>query len=112
MDPSGAIFLTVAIVVIVVALVGLWFISRVTPRGIVLLISAVLYVLGIALTFGEARFMQGASGILKLTGFAGAILGVVDLVKKREDTSSRRTNDVSVLKGSLGVRTKPTNKAK
>jgi hypothetical protein len=98
--------------VIVVALVGLWFLSRITPRGVVLLISAMLYVAGIALTFGESRIMQGASGILKLTGFAGAILGVIDLVKRREGTSSRGTNDVSVLQGSLGVRTKPTNKTK
>lgn len=67
-----------------------WAVSRVAPRGTVLGIAVVLYALGQGLDTLDAgvRIVSFASGILKMSGFLGIILGAVDLLRKRETAES------------------------
>lgn len=63
-----------------------WTISRFAPRGTVLIIAVVLYAMGQgigALDVG-VREVALASGILKMSGFLGILLGAIDLLQKRE----------------------------
>lgn len=63
-----------------------WTISRIAPRGTVLVIAVVLYVMGQvigALDVG-IRVIELVSGVLKLSGFLGIILGGIDILRKRE----------------------------
>jgi hypothetical protein len=80
----GVVLLTFAIVFILGGLVVLWLISRVAPKGVVLAIAAVIYCVGIGLTGVRVREVVMLTGALKMLGFAGGILGIVDLVRKRE----------------------------
>ncbi len=64
-----------------------WAISRFCPRGTVLFVAAVFYGLGVLLGqsgLDGGRVMSLASGVLKMSGFLGGILGFLDLVRKRE----------------------------
>ncbi len=80
----GVILLTLAIVFIVGGLVVLWLISRKAPKGTVLAIAAVIYFLGLRLASVRVREVVMLTGALKMLGFAGGILGIVDLVRKRK----------------------------
>jgi uncharacterized membrane protein YoaK (UPF0700 family) len=106
----GTAFLAVAAVVVIVAAIGFWYLSRVAPRGVVLVVAVALYAVGVALALGESRAMHGISGSLKVAGFVGIILGILDLFRKRGSSAAARQNNVTALKSSLGATTKSTNK--
>jgi hypothetical protein len=80
----GVILLTFAIVFIVGGLVVLWLISCKAPKGAVLAIAAAIYCAGLGLAGVRVREVLMFSGALRMLGFAGGILGIVDLIRKRK----------------------------
>ncbi len=112
MDTFGTVFVVVAIVVVILAAIGFWYLSRYAPRGAVLVVALAMYAAGVVLVAGESRVMHGISGLLKLTGILGIILGILDLFQKRGSPVSARQNNITALKSSLGATTKSTNKPK
>lgn len=83
MDTTGKIFLGITIVSVVGALIGFYVLSKKGPRGAVLGVAAVLYVLGKSISASDIRELRLIAGILGLTGFIGGILGLIDLFKGR-----------------------------
>ena len=65
-------------------LVGFWLISRFAPRGSVLMIAAILY--GISWPLGSVpiREVRLLCGCLRMLGFIGLILGILDILRKRK----------------------------
>ena len=89
MDTFGQIFIVVAILVIVAGGIGFWTLSRYAPKGIALGVAAVLYVLSFLIGDGGSREMHGALGMLRMLGFMGGILGLIDLVRGPRDRTPR-----------------------
>ncbi len=80
----GIILLAFAIMFVLGGLVVLWLVSRKASKGTVLAIAVGIYVAGLALASIRVREIMVLSGALKMLGFAGGILGIVDLVGKRK----------------------------
>ena len=79
----GVILFAFATVFVLGGLVALWIISRNAPKGTVLAIAAVIYCLGLGLASVRVREVVLLTGTFKMIGFAGGILGIMDLVRKR-----------------------------
>lgn len=80
----GVVLLGCAIVFVLGGLVVLWLISRSAPKGTVLAIAAVIYCLGLGLASVRVREVMMLAGALKMLGFSGGLLGLVDLVRNRK----------------------------
>ncbi len=87
MDTEGKIYLVIAVIVIVSSLVGLWYLSRKTPKGVVLGICIALYILSKVIEPGNVRILYVLSGIMGAIGFFGGILGIIDLFRKKKNSS-------------------------
>lgn len=85
-DAYGNVLLVVGLVAFLVGLAGLWFVSRVTPKGTVLAIAIGIYVVSWLIDPGTVRELHGLVGFMRLLGFAGFVMGVIDLVSKRRPT--------------------------
>lgn len=72
---------------------GFWYLSRVAPKGTVLAVAAGIYVVSWLINPGNSRELHGLVGFLRLLGFVGGVLGVIDLVKKRPPTQSDNADD-------------------
>jgi hypothetical protein len=81
--------LVVAILIVVGGLVALWFISRKVPKGVTLGIAAAIYFVGMTLASVRVREVVMLAGALKMLGFAGGILGIVDLLRNRGDRDKK-----------------------
>ncbi len=82
MDSFGQIFLVVAILAFLTAAAVFWLLSRHGPRGATLGLAFLLYLASCYIDDGGSRALHGAIGVMRLIGFMGIILGVVDLVRK------------------------------
>jgi hypothetical protein len=80
----GLVLLAFAIVGIIVGLIGLYFVSRIAPKGTVLAIAVAIWVLGALLRGSASREMAMVSGSLSMLGVAGGILGLMDVFRKRK----------------------------
>jgi uncharacterized membrane protein YfcA len=87
MDATGKLFIGIAIVAVLGAVVGFYILSKLAPRGAVLIAAAVLYFLGMSIPDNNSRELQLAEGILRLSGFLGGIMGIIDLIRKRPPPS-------------------------
>ena len=85
----GAVLLWIGIGGVLAGLVGLWFVSRRSPRGTVLVIAVVLYFLSWQIDGVRVREIQLLSGTLRMLGVAAGILGIVDLCRKRKPAIER-----------------------
>jgi hypothetical protein len=85
---DGKVAVIVAIVLAVVGLIGLWLISRKAPRGTVLAIAACVYFGSFAARDNESPEVMTLTLAMRLLGFAGGILGLLDLVSKRKKRRS------------------------
>lgn len=81
-NKSSMLFVGIAIVV--VAVLGLYLISRVTPRGTVLVIALVCWAAGQGVSRSEIAQVRLIGGVITMTGCAGAVLGLVDVFRKRK----------------------------
>jgi hypothetical protein len=84
-DNYGIVLLTTSIVFVVGALIALWLLSKKLPKGGSLGLAAAAYVAGwcagSAAEESHGRELYAVAGALKMVGFIGIILGVVDLVR-------------------------------
>lgn len=83
-DQYGTLLLVLALLFDLVCLVFLWLVSRVTPKGTILAIAAGIYLVSFVLPDFRMRELVMLRGALRMLGFAGGILGLVDLLRKRE----------------------------
>ena len=83
-EKYGSVLLAFTIVFIVGGVVALWLIARRTPKGTVLAIAAAMYVASWALSGIRVREVLMLVGLLRMLGFAGGILGILDLLRKRK----------------------------
>ena len=79
----GTTLLGLAIGVVVAGLVLLWLLSRRTPKGTVLVIAVVVYLLSWQIDDVRVREVRLLSGTMRMLGVAAGILGIVDLCRKR-----------------------------
>ena len=85
MDSTGKIYLAIAAIVIVGSLTVLWYLSKKTPKGVVLGISVVLYVLAVTINPGNVRELYVLKGTLQVIGSLGSLLGIIDLFGKKKN---------------------------
>ena len=76
--------LLAACVGILVIPVTLQIISRYTPRGTVLVFAVLLYLASWMIPDNRVREMVLTIGLLRMLGFLGLILGIVDAVRERK----------------------------
>ena len=87
----GFVLLAFAIVFILGGLAVLWLVSKKAPKGTVLAIAAGIYVAGLAIGGIRVREIVMLAGALKMLGFTGGILGVVDLLRKPKPRDQEET---------------------
>ena len=87
-DKYGMILLLYAVSGIFAGLVVLWFVSRRAPKGTVFAIAVAIYVASWSFDQVQVREAMVLRGSMRMLGFAGAILGVVDLWRRRGDKPS------------------------
>ena len=85
MDSTGKIYLVLAAIVIVSSLAALWYLSKKTPKGVILGICVVLYVLATMINPGNIRHLYILKGTMQMIGFLGGILGIIDLFRKKKN---------------------------
>jgi len=91
-DNYRTVLLCLAIVGVVIGLVALWFVSRCCPKGTVLGIAAILYIASWQMDDSNVREVRLLVGVMRMLGFAGLILGVIDMLRKRKP---KETADIS-----------------
>jgi hypothetical protein len=79
----GYALLALAIAVIFGGLVALFILTRATPRGTVLVLAALIFAGSWSMEGAKAREVLTLTGSMRFLGFIGAILGIVDLLRKR-----------------------------
>ena len=84
-DTYGNVLLGVAGVTFLAGLIGLVWISHRLPRGITLLIAVGIFVAGGLLMQQDSnvREVHLLIGTMRFLGFAGMLVGILDLVRKR-----------------------------
>lgn len=87
-DATGSLILGLGLVFVVFGLVGVWYLSRSAPRGTVLAVAIAIYAVGFLIPKGDSRLLHGVAGFASLFGIVAGVLGVVDLVRKRQPTES------------------------
>jgi hypothetical protein len=86
-DAYGVFLLVLGIVITLAMVVGLYFLSRIMPKGVVFGIAIALYVVARMIPADNVtREVHAIAGTLQLAGVVGVILGLIDLFKgkKRE----------------------------
>jgi hypothetical protein len=83
-DAEGNVLLTIAIVLLVLGVVGAYYTSRFAPKGTLLAVSVVMYIVSRMIDPGRSRELHLLVGTLSMLGTIGGILGIVDLLKKRQ----------------------------
>ena len=83
MDIITTIYLAIAAVCVIGAIVAYYFIGKNAKKGTVLVVGAVVLILG-KLPFGDppTRETELLKGTLGLSGFIGVILGFLELLRK------------------------------
>ena len=92
MDDNGMAYMAVAVLSLLVSIGALWVVSKKAPRGTVLGICVVLFVLGNSIDPGLSREGHLGVGLLRGVGFFGGILGLIDFFRKkrtRQDSGSQ-----------------------
>jgi hypothetical protein len=80
----GTVLLVLGIGGAIAGFVVLWLVSKRSPKGTVLVIAVVLYVASWQIGDSRLREMRLLCGVMRMLGFAGGILGVIDLLRTRE----------------------------
>lgn len=72
-----------AVFFILGGLVALWVISKIAPKGTVLAIAGAIYVASWGLDNVRIREITLLVGAMRMLGFAGGLLGIIELVRNR-----------------------------
>ena len=83
-DEQGNTLVAVGLVIFVAGIVGLLLLPRFTPKGTLLAIAVAIYVASWMIQPGGDRNLHGLVGLLRVLGFIGGVLGIIDLVRKRK----------------------------
>lgn len=83
-DGQSTTYLVVGLLLLVAGIVALMRIPRVAPKGTLLAVAVGIYVLGLVINPGTDRTMHLVVGLLRMLGFIGGVLGIVDLVRRRK----------------------------
>jgi hypothetical protein len=84
----GTILLVVAATSVIGGLIGLYILSLYTQKGVVLAIAIMLYFASHQIDAGRQRELYLLVGIMRMLGFAGGILGLLDLFRSRPATEN------------------------
>lgn len=84
MNRSSPIFLLMPIIIILIAVVIFWFISKKAPKGVALAVAVVAWIAGRAIGSQQARELMMLGGSIQMAGSIGVILGIIDLFRKRK----------------------------
>lgn len=79
----GTVLLCLAGAGVLAGVAILWFVSRRTPKGTVLVLAAVIYATSWTMDHIRVREVRMLCGSMRLLGFVGLILGVADLRRNR-----------------------------
>jgi hypothetical protein len=86
---TGAVLLIILGIVVLFG-AGYWGLSRVSPKGTVLIVALGLFALGHAIDPGLIRELHLVKGAITLGGFVGILLGFVDLLQRRKTPARRQ----------------------
>lgn len=92
-EDYGKVLLGLGIGGVIVGLVLLWLVSKWAPKGTVLAIAIGLYATSWSIDRIRIREVRMLSGAMRMLGFAGGILGVIDLVRTRKPKNVRKQDD-------------------
>jgi hypothetical protein len=84
-----------AVLVFLIGLVGLYLISRIAPKGIVLMLAILIFVASLAFEGNRTRELITLRFALAFLGIAGGILGLLDLFSKRKKAKPKPPSDNS-----------------
>ena len=65
-------------------MITFWYLSKKMPKGSILAICAVIYMLGYSIDPGNQRALYILKGTMQMIGSLGAILGIIDLFRKKK----------------------------
>jgi hypothetical protein len=85
MDTFGKIYIAVSLVLLVAMIFIFSVISRRAPKGTLLAVGVGLWLIGQAISGVPVREIRGLSGLCILSGFIGGLLGIFDLIRKKND---------------------------
>jgi hypothetical protein len=97
------VLMTLAAIIVIGGLIGLMIVSRRSPRGTVLGLSAAIWLLGQSMRTSLSREAMVVSGSLSMLGFAGVLLGLFDFFRRRQTPRKPATkkSDASNSSGNL-----------
>ncbi len=76
-------YITLFAVMVIGGLIGLWLLSKVVPRGVVLAIAVGIYAASWAFE-PATRIEKGLTGATRMLGVGAILLGIIDLCHKRK----------------------------
>ena len=82
MDTLGWVSLVVALLAFGAGITGFFVLARRGPKGAVLIVAAALYFVPSMLGLADTRLWHGLVGLMRMLGFCGGVLGLVDLVRR------------------------------
>ncbi len=82
-DTYGVVVVVVSLLVVAIALASLWSAARQMPRGVMLAIALVVFIASLVIPPGDIRELHALTGAMRMFGFVGFIMGIVDLFRKR-----------------------------
>jgi hypothetical protein len=90
MDSLNPIYIVLAIVIAIVALVCFWLLSKKAQKGALLAVAIAMWVIGKMIGSQPVRELKLIGGTIQTLGTIGIVLGVVDLCRKRKTESQNR----------------------
>ncbi|HMF56314.1 MAG TPA: zinc finger Ran-binding domain-containing protein [Pyrinomonadaceae bacterium] len=84
---TGAVYILLAILFFVGAVIGFWRLDKIRPGGTVIgLIAFGLFVLSYFITPGDSRELNLVVGLFRITGIVGLIMGTISWVRNMKKT--------------------------
>lgn len=103
------VLLAVAALIVLGGLICLWFVSRYLPRGVLVGIAFLIWLVGSAIAQSEVRELMLIGGSLQMLGFASGIAGLIDTFRKRSPRKQAAKANGSTALGDELERTELTS---
>lgn len=89
MSAPSPVFLFLPIFVILVVVVSFWLISKKIPKGVILSLAVVLWIVGNVIASQRIRELMMIGGSIQMAGSVGIILGIIDLFRKNKPDNKK-----------------------
>ncbi|MCF7908209.1 MAG: hypothetical protein K9L86_05015 [Candidatus Omnitrophica bacterium] len=89
MNAPSPIFLFSPIIAILLSVACFWLISKKTPKGVVVGLAIIVWVIGNVIGSQQARELMMIGGSIKMAGSVGIILGIIDLFRKKKPNNKK-----------------------